>query len=283
MSSHCSVVALAGAAGHLIASGDHTVTLRTTAGTLLQVQNPPTDLLSALHDPTSATKTACTYVQRLNEEVAERNTADMQARWPEARRAVILTGTGPIADDTADALRTWGATPTRFATTQELLRDPVLRDETCVDNPKLVISYADSPNERKHWGLLEARRRPSVAWLRAYREGEVCFVDPLTLAAGDATADHVVRRRIAASLTPIAMTEWLHDAPSATTVPDTYARAMTVSKVLTVALAWAQQATTLTHHRHTLWKLVPATARTSEHPILGYELPHAPDRPQATA
>ncbi|APE09228.1 hypothetical protein NXT08_02035 [Rhodococcus pyridinivorans] len=283
MSSNSSVVALPGAPGHLIASRDNTVTLRTTAGTLLQVQNPPTDLLPALQDPASATKTACTYVQRLNEEVAERDTADMQARWPEARRAVILTGTGPIADDTADALRTWGATPSRFATTQELSRDPILRDETCADDPSLVISYADSPNERQHWGLLDAQRRPSVAWLRTYREGDVCFVDPLTLAAGDATADHVLRRRIAASLTPTAMTEWIHNAPGATTVPDTYARAMTVSKVLTVALAWAQQAPTLTHHRHTLWKLVPATGRTTEHPILGYEPPYLPDQPQATA
>jgi hypothetical protein len=53
---------------------------------------------------------------------------------------------------------------------------------------------------------------------------------------------------------------------------------LTTSRILTLALAWAQGSASLTEYRSTLWKLVPATGTISEHPVLAYDPPPAIDR-----
>jgi hypothetical protein len=49
---------------------------------------------------------------------------------------------------------------------------------------------------------------------------------------------------------------------------------LVTARVLTMSLAWAQDDEALPRLRTTLWKLVPALGRVTEHPVLAYPAPH---------
>ena len=274
MPSAAHVVHLPGAAGHLVVVADEGLTVRTPSGELLRLQNPPYGTLAALTEPTLAGKEVHAYLRALTDELAKRSAVLAERRWPVGRQSVLLVGAGPIVDELAAALRAWGCSVTAAPTLDAALGNPRGVDSRG-DAPLLVISYADSARERVAWQFAEAHLREGVAWLRAYREGELCFVDPLSLEEGDAGAEQVTRRRIAASLDPSCMLAWTTIAPGGGH-PDPYSRAMTVSRILTVALAWARQDDALKSYRRTLWKLVPHTGVVTEQVVLGHEPPYTP-------
>ena len=280
---------LPGNLGHVYSIADGSFVLRTAAGQFLTIDDPPPGLIAALRAPALgiATEIAAEsapeittetdFAQRLISEARARHDTAAEARWPASRRGVIVVGEGLIVDAVAQALRDWGCELTLFPTADALDDDPAFRDASDNAHDTLLISYADSAVERRAWSTRGQGFTDRLAWLRAYREGEVCFVDPLTVGAHDADAHQVLRRRVAASLSPTALTRWGEIGPRSP-VPDTYSRAMVVSRILTVALAWAQQRDDVDVFRRTLWKLVPLTGRATEHPVLGYPQPYGPTR-----
>lgn len=268
---------LPGGAGHVIVLDDGDVAVHTAAGELLRAQGAPDDLARALDDPRAASEQTRVFVGRLDDEASALRDAYSEQRWPQERRKVIVTGTGTILDDVTAALAGWGVRPTRLGSTAELHRPPLSEDGASRSRePSLLISYAETPDERREWNAISRASMPGLAWLRVRREHDLCFVEPLTRTAGDAGPEHVRRRRVAASPHPRAAALWARDAPAPTGAPDAFVRASTVSRVLRVALAWAQNDAALSDYRRTLWKLVPATGRVTEHTVLGYEEPYAP-------
>lgn len=240
---------------------DGTGLVRTTAGRFLRLRSVPPELA---------------YAGRLRTELRSREEADAERRWPSGRRRIAVVGGGAVVADLVEALREWGVAPVRFADAAALLAAPGAPAPTRTDGTAawdLVLGYADSPAERAGWDQLDVLPEHGVAWVRAYREGEVCFVDPVGVTGDDPGSEQVRRRRLAASLLPREFDAWQRAAVAAReTLPST-ARCLLVSRVLTVILAWAQDSHAIRSYRTTLWKLVPATGTISEHPVLAYPQP----------
>ncbi|WP_017627594.1 hypothetical protein [Nocardiopsis chromatogenes] len=256
---------------------DGTGAVRTSSGRFLRLQNPAPGLIGALTGtPDQGTGgtgggESGAYAERLAAEMSAREADDAERRWPSARRDVALVGKGAPVDALADALNGWGLSATHVPDAAELR----------ADRPwDLVIAYADSPRERAGWDTLDRLPERGTAWLRAHREGGVCFVDPIAVSADDPTAEQVRRRRLAASPVPGELDAWQRGAaasPHASDPLPSAACTLLTGRVLTVALAWAQQAEALEGYRGTLFKLVAATGALSEHPVLGYDAPPAID------
>ncbi|MFW5418733.1 hypothetical protein J0910_19145 [Nocardiopsis sp. CNT-189] len=271
-----------GSGADALVERDGTGVVRTASGRFLRLQNPPPGLIGALAGaPEAGTpaggEAARAYAERLAAETAEREDGDAERRWPSARRNTALVGRGAVADALADALAGWGAAPARFPGGAEL---PAAGGEHPWD---LVIAYADSPAERAGWDLLDTLPGRGTAWLRGYREGEVCFVDPVCVSPGDPAAEQVRRRRLAASPAPRGLDAWQRASAAPAGELPLPARTLLAARILTVALAWARQADTLDGYRGTLWRFAAATGEISEHPVLGYDAPpplaERPDRP----
>lgn len=247
---------------HVITVDDAAPLLRLRTGRLLAVDAPPRDLHDALaaepaeHDHSGD-------VPRLIREVQERERDDEERRWPRARRDVAVVGAGVLAEEIARVLADWGAVVTRTASAAEPHGDAAL-----------VVSIADGAEERRDRALLDDLPAAGVARLRVYREGECVFVDPLAADEHDATAAQVSRRRVAAGTAPAALTAWHEHGPASDQPLDAATVALVTSRVLTLAVAWAQDDDALPRLRTTLWKLVPALGRTTEHPVLAYPAPH---------
>ncbi|OLT47604.1 hypothetical protein BJF85_15475 [Saccharomonospora sp. CUA-673] len=274
-----------GTGAHVVTDADGTAVVRTAAGRFLRLQSPPPDLTRILTGestrPAAPAAPDEEYVAALRAEMSSREAADARRRWPAARRTVTLVGSGRVLDDVAEALDEWDVHPRRRTT------DSVLQEgaEPGTHAAHLVIAYGDSPAERADWPRLDTLPNAGIAWLRAYRDGENCFVDPLCVTPADPGSEQVRRRRLAAALVPGPLRTWQH-ATVETRPMSSGARMLTVGRILTVALAWAQdrEATagdtaTVDVYRRTLWKFVPATGVVSEHPVLGYAPPHVPDEP----
>ncbi|XKH54528.1 hypothetical protein LG293_12245 [Citricoccus nitrophenolicus] len=243
---------------------------RTASGRFLRLQSPPPQLIGTLAGTDEGTTRSREHAADLRAELKARQTRDAESRWPAERRRVVLIGTGEVPDDIAAALQQWEVAVTRHREAGEF-------DVTGDDGPDLVIAYAAVPAEHDAWLRLDRLPPAGTVWLRAYREGELCFVDPLSVTEDDPTSEHVRRRRLAASLVPQELAAWQAAAPSSTAPLPVAARAWFVARILSVAAAWAQDAPEVGYYRQTLWKLVPATGITSEHPVIAYPPPYVPD------
>jgi hypothetical protein len=270
------VVALPGTDAHVMSAADGSTVLRLSSGRFLRVQEPPPDLLDALADENQRTNETAEYVQTLHEVIATRETADAETRWPPQRRVVGLVGEGTIIDGIADALQGWGVDLQRFTTAQQLLEDRDRRLQAAEKAYSLVIAYADTPRDRADWERMDELPQSGCAWLRAYREGQICFVDPLSTCGEDPSSEQVLRRRLAANPTPSLFTTW-HEAVVHAEPLTVSAQALITGRLLTAALMWAQAAEATGSLRSTLWKFVPATGRISEHTVLGYSAPYMPE------
>ncbi|GAA1456735.1 hypothetical protein NE857_18015 [Nocardiopsis exhalans] len=284
-----SVSPVPGTGAHAIVDSAGTGVVRTSSGRFLRLVSPPDDLPDVLGGASSADGKTAAYAEALRAKVSAREEEDAQHRWPGPRREVALIGTGPLVDAVAEALTGWGAAVTRHTDGDALLDS--IDGAAASDRPDsgtaglrgegtppwgLVIAYADSPAERLGWDRLDALPGQGVAWLRAYREGENCFVDPLSLDGDDPGAEQVYRRRLAASFVPRELDTWRR-AAVACAPPSAAAHTLMTGRLLTLALAWAQGADALEGYRGTLWKLVPATGTISEHPVLAYDPPPSID------
>ncbi|MDA0565225.1 hypothetical protein LG943_12990 [Streptomonospora sp. S1-112] len=282
------VARVPGSGADALVEHDGTGVVRTSAGAFLRLQHPPAGLADALTGAPAGDDESGAYAAKLTAEMAAREAADAERRWPAARRNVGLVGEGALIEALADALTGWGVAPARFPDGAALLAapgaDPAggdLPDAAAGDRPgaappwDLVIAYADTPAARAGWDALDSLPGHGAAWLRAYREGQVCFVDPISLSTDDPTAEQVRRRRLAASTVPRELDAWQRAAAGSAEELPTAARTLVAARILTVALAWAQRADTLETYRGTLWKLVAATGTLSEHPVLAYDPPPA--------
>ncbi|MBV2364170.1 hypothetical protein ACFPZ0_00185 [Streptomonospora nanhaiensis] len=266
------VARVPGSGADVLVDHDGTGVVRTSSGTFLRLRHPPAGLVGALSGAPADDPEAGAYAEKLAAQMAAREDADAERRWPSARRGVGLVGHGAPVEALADALTGWGVSPARLSA------DAAASGRGRPGRPwDLVIAYADSPAERARWDLLDTLPGEGVAWLRAYREGGVCFVDPISLTPGDPTAEQVRRRRLAASPVPRQLDAWQRAAAGPRDELPPAARTLLAGRILTVALAWAQQADTLEGYRNTLWRLVASTGTLSEHPVLAYDPPPALD------
>ncbi|PXY25826.1 hypothetical protein BAY59_19805 [Prauserella coralliicola] len=271
---------------HVLIDSDGAAMVRTSAGRFLRLQAPPPGLWDVLAGDSAGDEATAAYLAALQEEMASREAADAQHRWPASKRTVGLLGSGAVIDELAQALGDWEVSTQRYATSAQLLAtghpgpdgEPVNGGGGPVACD-LVIAYADSGAERADWGRLDVLPGEGVAWLRAYREGENCFVDPIGVTAEDPGSEQVRRRRLAASLVPGQLAAWQRAAPADGRPIPSSARTFLVGRILAVALAWAQETALLEEYRQTLWTFVPATGTVSEHPVLGYAPPYVPDEP----
>lgn len=268
-------VALPGTDAHVLSAPDGSTVLRLSSGRFVRVQEPPPGLLRALAVESQGTDETAEYVQALRDTIASREAAEAETRWTRHRRTVGLVGEGPVIERVADALDGWGVDLQRFGTAQQLLEHRDRRLETAGADFSLVIAYADTPRDRADWTRMDALPQSGCAWLRAYREGQICYVDPLSVVGDDPSSDQVLRRRLAAHPTPSLLARWQEVVAHAEPLTLS-AGALLTGRLLTVALAWAESGEATGPLRSTLWKFVPATGRISEHTVLGYDAPHLP-------
>lgn len=251
-------------AAHLVVDDAGRRRIRLRTGRFVALDAPPSGLEAAVAGELADADTAA-YLGRLRAEVNAREAEDSKRRWPAARRAVHVIGTGPVVEALGSACAAWGARITRGASSAAPPEDAAI-----------VIAYADDARARRGWSALDELPERGIAWLRAYREGECVFVDPIAVDASDAASAHVDARRIAASTAPDLAEAWQRSAPCPAEPLDGAASALLLGRMLHVVLAWAQDDASLDRHRTTLWKLVPALGSTSEHTVLRY--PAAPVR-----
>ncbi|WOC13549.1 hypothetical protein [Gordonia sp. MP11Mi] len=249
--------------------------LRTATGRFHHLIDPPGDLvahLAGLAHQNAAHQNAAhpnadvdDYVERLRDEIVDRERADAQSRWPDHRRNVAVIGSGPIVADITTALNEIGVRVQRHE--QAIAVDPAAVDPAAI---ALVVAVTDDPTHLDH---LDDLPRVGVAWLRAYREDSVWFVDPVSTTPSDPSARQVARRRLAAQPVPRHSQGWHRGVRSAAPEPTALERVRVADRLLAVALAWAQDDPFLTTYRRTLWKYIAATGRVSEHPVLPYPEP----------
>lgn len=239
--------------------------LRTATGRFHHLVGPPDGLVAYLAGTTEAAPSQSgsdvdDYIARLRAEIIDREQHDAQSRWPDDRRDVAVIGSARVASDVADALEQIDVRVRRHDGAGTL--DPA--------SVALAVAVADDPTE---WDALDDLPRCGVAWLRAYREGSVWFVDPIAISVDDPSARQVARRRLAASPVPRHVQAWRRGTRPAAPEPSLVERVRVVDRLLTVALAWAQDDSRLASHRRTLWTYVAATGRSGEHPVLPYPEP----------
>lgn len=249
-----------GGTGAVIIDAAGTPVLRSAAGTFHHLISSPQSLVEQLR---SGTDESWNYLERLRPQIREREVQAAESRWPASRRQVTVIGEGRIVDDLLAGLTALSVTA---------LAAPATTAPSAVDLPSnaLVIAVANSWDERMPWPELDELPAPGTAWLRAYREGEVCFVDPISVESADPGSEQVRRRRLAASPAPMYATL----RPTVPAPPlDVVSQTLVAARLLTVALAWASNSRTLASYRRTLWKYIPATGSVSEHPVFGFPEP----------
>lgn len=236
------------------------------SGRLVRIQNRPDDLELLLDSGArgAARGPEPEYLRQLVEEIRSEEDAARSARWPEHRREVLLTGpAGDVLDEIEAALSAWGANVRR--TGQPPHSDPVPSRGTV-----LAVLYAEDSRARDAWTDWDSRAAGRTARIRAYREGDSLFVDPIAVEADDATAAQVIGRRVAASSSPDELAAWIATAGPPPHPVDPAARTLLVARVLELAIAWARDEPALTALRRTLWKLVAPTGAIGLHPLLPY-------------
>ncbi|MDQ0102734.1 hypothetical protein J2T10_002387 [Paenarthrobacter nicotinovorans] len=134
----------------------------------------------------------------------------------------------------------------------------------------LLLHLATMPAERNRFDALPGR----AAVLRFYGEGDLVFVDPLSLEPADPTGWQVLRRRLAASPAAAELRAWL-DTPAAAAdfALQGIAMDLLTARLLTIITAWQRNSPSLAAHRRTLWRLDTLTLANSEHPVLPFPEP----------
>ncbi|MBB4932795.1 hypothetical protein F4561_003615 [Lipingzhangella halophila] len=277
---------LPGTGTDVLIDGDGTGSVRTLAGRFLRLRSPPPGLLDALAGTAGGEEASSAYADRLTEAMAARELDDAERRWPARRRDVVLVGDGPVLDALAEALGELGADITRQRGGTEdaadgpapsaVAPDSEAAPEAGPERRRLVVAFAETPADRAEWAAFDSLPEHGTAWLGGYREGDNCFVDPIRLSADDPTARQVQKRRLAASPVPRELAAWQRSATHAPPELTAAARTLLIGRMLTVALAWAQESDDLTRFRSSLWKYVSASATATEHTVLGYPEPYDP-------
>lgn len=272
---------LPGTRAHVVTDHDGSTVLRTAAGRFLRVQGPPLPLAQVLAGTAAGSDDTEEVLAHLGDEITSRELADARERWPADKQDVALVGTGPVIDAVAAALEGWGLSPRRFASAPHAVDSLAdTSDQSAAGGrPNLVIACADTLGDRAGWLDLDRLPLQGTAWLRAHREGEVCYVDPLSTSPHDAGSDQVLRRRLAASIAPGPFAVWHAAEPQQTGPLQPAATLLVSARLLTVAVAWARGGAEVDEYRRTLWKLVPATGQVTQHTVLGYDAPHVPASP----
>lgn len=137
----------------------------------------------------------------------------------------------------------------------------------------LVVQMAATPAERS---LMDALPDSGTAVLRFYREGEILFVDPLTLTPGDPSGSQVLRRRLAASVAADELDCWFGAArPGDGTLEGLplLATQFLGARIRSIVAAWQYDTDELSALRRTLWRLDTRTLCSSQHPVLGFAEP----------
>ncbi len=243
-----------------------------SSGRLVRIQDRPDGLESLLGagDLGAAADLDAEYLRRLAEEIRSDEAAARAERWPEHRREVLLIGpAGDVLDALETALGAWGADVRRAAPGSE--PGPVSGP-----GPGLTVLYAEDARLRDAWPAWESRATDGTARIRAYREGDTVFVDPIAVEADDPTAEQVIGRRVAASTAPDELEAWIATAAEPPYPLDAAARTLLTARVLELAVAWARAEPTLDALRRTLWKLVAPSGSIGLHPLLPY--PETPER-----
>ncbi len=256
----------------LVAAAPARDVVHLASGRLVRIQDRPDDLESLLGAGGlgAATDLDAEYLRRLAEEIRSEEAAARAERWPGHRREVLLIGpAGDVLDAVEAALGAWGADVRRADPGSD--SDPVSGS-----GPGLAVLYAEDARSRGAWPAWESRAIDGTARIRAYREGETVFVDPIAVEAGDPTAEQVIGRRVAASSAPDELEAWIATAAEPPYPLDAAARTLLVARVLELAIAWARAEATLDALRRTLWKLVVPTGSIGLHPLLAY--PETPER-----
>jgi len=262
MPHHTRIIPVPTTGAHVVAVAEDAPLLRLRTGDHAAIGSPPSELHGVFDSP-SPGAAASAYRDRLVREVRDRERADDERRWPSARRRIGVVGTGVLTDEIARALGAWGARVGRGVSGAEAR-----------DSLALVISVSDGASERRDHAVLDDLLATGTARLRVYREGECVLVDPLAVDVTDITATQVARRRIAASTVPGALGAWQRHGPVADQPTDSATVSLVTARVLTMALAWAQDDEALPRLCTTLWKLVPALGRVTEHSVLPYPAPY---------
>ena len=275
---------LPGTDAHLFHAPYNRTYVRTSSGQFLHVPHAPHGMIDALLaidglDPHGSQYQpphegeATQVIQALREQITDTEATEAETRWESHRRTIVLLGEGSIINTLDQSLQTSGIKPHRYTSARDVKEQQIL--ECIGSEASLVIAYADKPEQRQDWSYLDSLTTQGHAWLRAYREGLNCFVDPISLDATDPTSQQVLRRRIAASATPEPLTAWYKSHPESAALSET-ARVLVSARLLTIALAWGHGADSLAELRRTLWKFVPTTGELSEHTVLGYDNPYQP-------
>ncbi|MET3904006.1 hypothetical protein [Paenarthrobacter sp. 4246] len=154
---------------------------------------------------------------------------------------------------------------------QEAGVDVAVSDDREPGSVGLVLHLAATPAERNRFEALPGCR---AAVLRFYGEGDLVFVDPLSLEPADPTGWQVLRRRLAASPAAAELRAWL-DTPAAAAdfAPHGVAMDLLTARLLTIITAWQRNSPSLAAHRRTLWRLDTLTLAASEHPVLPFPEP----------
>ncbi|WP_435299081.1 hypothetical protein [Timonella sp. A28] len=261
---------------HILTTPNGTTTLRLPTGQFLNAHNTPQGLTQALADNSDISKEAEEYVQALHTAISAREAHDAEQTWQPHTRRIAIIGAGELVAELHAALHSARFDVQHFEAAADFLAAHRTENSTSFH---LVIAYADHPGEHAHWDQLDTLPLDGCAWLRAYREGHICFVDPLSLNSTDPTSEHVLRRRTAAHATPHLFTQWRQAVNTPEPLTEA-AKILLISRVLTMTIAWAHNSpnSTVEHLQRTLWKFVPATGMVSEHTLLSYEAPYQPEQ-----
>ncbi|WP_084955681.1 hypothetical protein [Thermoactinospora rubra] len=137
-----------------------------------------------------------------------------------------------------------------------------------------VVSWAcDGLPPQREWAALDAEVG-RIAWQRCSVEGATAVIEPIAVAPGDVTHEHVRLRRLAASDSPGHLAAYwattpLHAAPAVTPVTAAFVASLLAADLL----AWAHG-----HPRTRTLRLADLrTQRVADHPILPVP-PHDPRR-----
>ncbi|WP_309073376.1 hypothetical protein [Paenarthrobacter sp.] len=194
---------------------------------------------------------------RISQELRERRVAD--GRPVLGRESIGIVASAQVA---SGLLRSLGDAGIAAA---------VVKDAGDSESPGLLLHIAGSPAERSHYDGLPCG---GTAVLRCYREGDLVFIDPLSMSGQDPTSSQVLRRRLAASPAATELKAWL-DTPAASMDLDLQATTLglVTARLLTIIRAWQRNSPVLPALRRTLWRLDSGTFAVSEHPVLPFPEP----------
>lgn len=234
--------------------------VRTGTGEFLRLQNLPAELASVLAAGVSQDGAAKGYLDTLELELQRRLEQSKADRWAPQRRNICVLGASALAEEFSEVLREMGA------------------KTSASGEANLLLAIEDGPAPSTRWTAYDNAVSRDVGWLRAYREGQLLFVDPVSVEPEDPDHNQVVRRRQAASPAVRELSTWWQNVESGSTrlqsiaVPSA-AKHLLFARLLNILLAWTNNTAELIDYRRTLWRLEFESYRATEHTVLGFPEP----------